>query len=46
MQTTQKYTLNQARQLNPKIILDKHTSKILANYKFGYNLINTNIKST
>ena len=42
---TTKFTLKQARQINPRIILSKHTSKILAKYQFGYNLINTNIKS-
>ena len=40
-----KFTLKQERQINPKIILSKHNSKILVKYQFGYNLINTNIKS-
>ena len=32
------------KKINSKLILGKHTNKIIANYLFGYNLINTNIK--
>ena len=45
MPTTQKYTLGQARQINPIIILGRYTRKILANYYFRSNLISTIIKS-
>ena len=34
-----------SKTINSKLILGKHTNKIIANYLFGYDLISTNIKS-
>ena len=34
-----------SKAIKSKLILGNHTNKIIANYYFGYNLINTNIKS-
>ena len=34
-----------SKTINSKLIQGKHTSKIIANYLFGYNLISINTKS-
>ena len=39
------YYSKSSKTINSKLILGRHTNKILAKYLFGYNLISINIKS-